>query len=242
MIATSLGSKVMDDFNPLFRCDRKYILRYKSACVNDQFRKQFIRERIVFVVSAVFWCTFFQLEVLKVPFQWWHHKPPWNFSQVELDVLEKLIKILSIIYISSWIHKYQHWRFWFTSVFKTVSNICDEAFFAKIVNSTQGLTISAKKLHYRCLKNPKYISRSQIFFKIVVHKNFANLIGKKVYWRLFLIKLQALSPAALFKRNFNTGVFLWSLRNFKNAFFYRTPPVAASWFRITKKYKLSKKV
>ena len=34
-------------------------------------------------------------------------------------------------------------------------------------------------------------------------------------------------PATLLKRKSNTGVFLWTLRNFKNTFFYRTPPLAA---------------
>ena len=32
----------------------------------------------------------------------------------------------------------------------------------------------------------------------------------------------------LLKRDSNTGVFLWKLRNFKITLFYRTPPVAAS--------------
>ena len=35
-------------------------------------------------------------------------------------------------------------------------------------------------------------SRLQMFFKIVVPKNFANLTGKQ-YWSLFLVKLQALA-------------------------------------------------
>ena len=91
-----------------------------------------------------------------------------------------------------------------------MSNICDEAFFAKIVNSTQGLTISAKKLHYRCLKNPKYISRSQMFFKIAVPKNFANLIEKKLCWRLFLIKLQAWA-LQLYLKGASTQVFSYEV-------------------------------
>ena len=32
---------------------------------------------------------------------------------------------------------------------------------------------------------------SQMFFKIVVLKNFANFIGKHQCWSIFLIKLQA---------------------------------------------------
>ena len=49
-------------------------------------------------------------------------------------------------------------------------------------------------------------SRSQIFFKIGVLKDFANFTGKHLCCSLFLIKLQA-RPAALLKRNSKTGVF-----------------------------------
>ena len=51
-----------------------------------------------------------------------------------------------------------------------------------------------------------------MFFKTVVSESF-------------LIKLQAIRTAALLKRDSNTGVFLWNLRNVKNNFFHRTPPV-----------------
>ena len=60
-------------------------------------------------------------------------------------------------------------------------------------------------------------SRLQIFFKIGVLKIFAIFTGKHLCWSLFLIK-----------RDSNTGVFPWILQIFKNSFFYRTPPVAAS--------------
>ena len=70
-------------------------------------------------------------------------------------------------------------------------------------------------------------SRSQMFFKIGILKNFT---GKHLRWSLFSIKLQALRPAILLKRDFNTGVFLWNLEIFKNTFSYRRPPVAASIF------------
>ena len=36
-----------------------------------------------------------------------------------------------------------------------------------------------------------------------------------------------LRPATLFKRDFNTGAFLWILHNFYEKLFYRTPPVAS---------------
>ena len=56
-------------------------------------------------------------------------------------------------------------------------------------------------------------SRSQMFFKIVVRKNFANFTGKHLCWS---------RPVILLKRDSNTGIFLWNLLNFKNNFFYRT--------------------
>ena len=57
-------------------------------------------------------------------------------------------------------------------------------------------------------------SLSQMFFKIGVLKNFASFIGKYQCTSIFLIKLQAWTPAALLKRESNTGVFLWHLWNF----------------------------
>ena len=56
-------------------------------------------------------------------------------------------------------------------------------------------------------------SRSQMFFKIVVRKNFANFTGKHLCWS---------RPVVFLKRDSNTGIFLWNLLNFKNNFFYRT--------------------
>ena len=57
-------------------------------------------------------------------------------------------------------------------------------------------------------------SPSQMFFKIDVLKNFVIFTGKHLCWSYFLIKLQASRPATLFKRDCNTGVLLWLLRNF----------------------------
>ena len=72
-------------------------------------------------------------------------------------------------------------------------------------------------------------SLSQMFSKISALKNFANVIGKHQCWSIFLIKLQAWRSATLLKRDSNTGVFLCEICEiFKNTFFYRTPPVAAS--------------
>ena len=50
-------------------------------------------------------------------------------------------------------------------------------------------------------------SRSLTFFKNGVYKNFANFTGKYLCWSLFL------------KKRLYKGVFLWSLRNFKNTLF-----------------------
>ena len=57
-------------------------------------------------------------------------------------------------------------------------------------------------------------SRSQIFFNIDALKNFASFTGKHLCWSLFLIKLHALRPATLLKRDSNTAVFLWNWRSF----------------------------
>ena len=57
-------------------------------------------------------------------------------------------------------------------------------------------------------------NRSQMFFRIGVLKNFAIFKGKQLSWSLFLIKSQTSKPANLLKRDSNSGVFLWILRNF----------------------------
>ena len=56
-------------------------------------------------------------------------------------------------------------------------------------------------------------SRLQMFFEIVVLKNFANFTGKHLCWS---------RPVILLKTDSNRGIFLWNLLNFKNNFFYRT--------------------
>ena len=69
---------------------------------------------------------------------------------------------------------------------------------------------------------------SKMFFKIGVLKNFTICTGKHLFWSLILIKLQTWRPAALLKRDSNTGAFLRYLRNFWDYLFYGTPPVSAS--------------
>ena len=57
-------------------------------------------------------------------------------------------------------------------------------------------------------------SRSQMFLKIGVLKSFAYFTGKQLHWNFFFIKLKALSPATLLKKESNSGVFLWNLWKF----------------------------
>ena len=57
-------------------------------------------------------------------------------------------------------------------------------------------------------------SRLQMFFKIGVLKSFPNFTGKHLCWSLFLKKFSGSRLATLLKKGFNTGVFLWGLRNF----------------------------
>ena len=58
-------------------------------------------------------------------------------------------------------------------------------------------------------------SRSQMFFKIGVLKNFAMFTGKHLCWSLFLIKLQAFR------------CFSVNIAKLLKAVFYKTPPLAA---------------
>ena len=80
-------------------------------------------------------------------------------------------------------------------------------------------------------------SRSQMFFRISVHKNFAKFTEIHLSWSLFLIK-----------RDSNTSVFLWILRNFSEHLFYRSTTVAvrvdfffAGLFPLTLIFVLKKK-
>ena len=66
---------------------------------------------------------------------------------------------------------------------------------------------------------PGRSSQERCSVKKGVLKNFANFTGKHLCWSLFLIKFQAFNPGTLLKRDSNTGVFLWSFRNFKDTYF-----------------------
>ena len=47
----------------------------------------------------------------------------------------------------------------------------------------------------------------KVFCEKIVLQNFANFTGKHRCWSHFLIKLQALRPATLLKRDLNTDAF-----------------------------------
>ena len=62
-----------------------------------------------------------------------------------------------------------------------------------------------------------------MFCKIGVLKNCAIFVVDYFCWSLFLIRLQAFESVNLLKRDSNTGVFLWILRNFyKHLFLQNT--------------------
>ena len=67
-----------------------------------------------------------------------------------------------------------------------------------------------------------------MFFEVGNLNIFVIFTGKHLSWGLFLIKLRALRRATFFKRDSNTGASCGDCEIFKNSFFYRTPPVAAS--------------
>ena len=68
-----------------------------------------------------------------------------------------------------------------------------------------------------------------MFFKIGVLKNFAIFTRKHLCWNLFVIQLQSSSPATILKSNSSTGVFLWTLPNFKEHLFWKTSANGCFW-------------
>ena len=57
-------------------------------------------------------------------------------------------------------------------------------------------------------------TRSQMFFRIGVLKNFVIFKRKQLSWSLLLIKSQTSRPANLSKRDSNSGIFFWILQKF----------------------------
>ena len=70
-------------------------------------------------------------------------------------------------------------------------------------------------------------SRLQMFFKVGVLKSYAIFTGKHLRWSHFWIKFQSFRPATL-KVTPTMVLFCEYCKIFKNSFFHRTPPVAAS--------------
>ena len=64
--------------------------------------------------------------------------------------------------------------------------------------------------------------------KIGVLNNFTKFTGKRMCQSFFFDKVAGLRPATLLKKRLWQSCFLWICEIFKNTFFYRTSPVAAS--------------
>ena len=56
----------------------------------------------------------------------------------------------------------------------------------------------SKNENYMTFYKEHYVLAQVKFFKIGLHKNFANFIGKHLCWSLFLIKFYAFRPSNLF--------------------------------------------
>ena len=67
-----------------------------------------------------------------------------------------------------------------------------------------------------------------MFFETGSPKDFAMFTGKHLCWGLFLIKLQAFRLLPFLKRDSNIGASRGNWEIFRNTFFFRTPPAAAS--------------
>ena len=100
-------------------------------------------------------------------------------------------------------------------------------------NQVSILLISAEikkwKRHYFFFVKSTYFwsSRSQMFFKGGVLKTYAIFTGKYLHWSHFLIKFQSFRPATL-KVTPMKVFYCDYCKIFKNSFFHRTPPLAAS--------------
>ena len=75
-----------------------------------------------------------------------------------------------------------------------------------------------------------------MFFKIGVLKNSTDFTVKHLCYTLFLIKLEAFSPATLYKTTPAQVCSCEICKNCKSTFSYRTPPVAAS---VNRKMKMT---
>ena len=98
---------------------------------------------------------------------------------------------------------------WWTWKVPVTFSVTAQSFFARMSSSKEAATIG-------------------VLLKKGVFKDLVNFTGKHLCWSLFLIKLQAWTPATLLKRDSNTGVFLWSLLHFQEQLFWRTQLLTAA--------------
>ena len=90
---------------------------------------------------------------------------------------------------------------------------------------------TSKVMFLHSEQNWKNVIQKQSFADVLQNrcsKNFANFTGKHLFWSLFLKRLQGWGPATLSKGDSNTGISVEVFEIFKDIFFYKTPPVAAS--------------
>ena len=115
-------------------------------------------------------------------------------------------------YSKNWILRGQAWAFWELEAYYHVSVSHNGKIRGDLKFDKKLKAIAARKIwKNKTLELSE--SHSQMFFVIGVLKNFANFTGEHLCWSLFFIKLQAWTPAALLKRDSNTGVFLWNLQD-----------------------------
>ena len=101
------------------------------------------------------------------------------------------------------------------------------------------------KFHYILIQRKKYwkynvrllfwrntcdreVFRSTILQPFQFEPEQKRTFGKRATRKNLRKQTFAFRPATLLNRDSNTGVFLWSLRNFSQHFFSRTPPLATS--------------
>ena len=81
--------------------------------------------------------------------------------------------------------------------------------------------ISEKSLNRMLLLLILKTSRRKCSVKMLP-ENLANFTGKYLCWSLFLINLHTWGPKAFLKRDSNTCIFQWNLRNFWEHLFWST--------------------
>ena len=83
-------------------------------------------------------------------------------------------------------------------------------------------------MKYRKQNNQKHLQSNFIFNNLATGLQLAKHEILQIFIIVYLFYKASRRPATLLKRDSNTGVFLWILRNFQEHLFYRKPPVAAA--------------